>query len=282
MDHADFPWRPLGLLLVAKGLVTEAQLELALAEQRRSGRLLGQILVGSGYVTGLALAQALTEQHGVELRPTEDGDGVLPVSREQPTTDPAPQLRGETQARAWHPLGRILVTKEFVSEAELESALAEQKEQPHRRLGEILVARGWLTGSALAVAVAEQHGLDIGAEEDLDAGLETVIRPTSPSEPSYRVREVVYEPAYQLGAILYESTSFLEAADFACEFVEARRPRALEIQKADSNTCETVWTYSETRAAAASASQKSLVQTFGFDPMRWDTRGQFDSSTKKP
>ena len=33
MDQADFPWRPLGLLLVDKGLVTPKELEFALDEQ---------------------------------------------------------------------------------------------------------------------------------------------------------------------------------------------------------------------------------------------------------
>jgi len=57
MDSAQFPWRPLGALLVEKGLLTGAELEQALAEQRRTGRVLGEILVGSGYVSGLALAR---------------------------------------------------------------------------------------------------------------------------------------------------------------------------------------------------------------------------------
>jgi len=67
--------RPLGELLVEKGLVTSAELELALTEQSESGRLLGAILVERGYVSGPALAVALAEQYGVEL-PTERGFGT--------------------------------------------------------------------------------------------------------------------------------------------------------------------------------------------------------------
>ena len=37
-----FPWRQLGELLVAEELLTEEELEQALAEQASSGRLLGQ------------------------------------------------------------------------------------------------------------------------------------------------------------------------------------------------------------------------------------------------
>jgi hypothetical protein len=283
MDQADFPWRPLGLLLVDKGLVTQTELEIVLDEQRRTGRLLGQILVGSGSVTGLALAQALTEQHGVELRPNNGAGEPLVTDSQRQTKERPEQLpEPEDKDRAWRPLGKLLVATGFLSETQLESALAEQRQRSGRRLGEILVAQGSLSGPALAVALAKQHGLDLGTEKELDAGLQTVIKPSTPGQPNYRVREIVYEPTHQPGSILYESTNFLEAADFACEFVERRNPQALEIQKTDGATSETVWTYSEERAAAEALSRKRLVETFGFDPMRWDTRARFESDTKSP
>lgn len=68
-------WRPLGELLLEKGLILPDELELALAEQGESGRLLGAILVERGYVSGPALAVALAEQYGVELD-TERGFGT--------------------------------------------------------------------------------------------------------------------------------------------------------------------------------------------------------------
>jgi hypothetical protein len=67
MEPAENIWRPLGELLVGKGLVTKDELELALAEQAESDRLLGAILVERGFVSGPALAIALAEQYGVEL-----------------------------------------------------------------------------------------------------------------------------------------------------------------------------------------------------------------------
>ena len=75
MESAESIWRPLGELLVDKGLVTKGELDAALAEQSESGRLLGAILVERGYVSGPALAVALAEQYGVEL-PTERGFGT--------------------------------------------------------------------------------------------------------------------------------------------------------------------------------------------------------------
>ena len=67
MEAAEQSWRPLGELLVSKGLVTADELDRALTEQEETGRLLGAILVERGYVSGPALAVALAEQYGVEL-----------------------------------------------------------------------------------------------------------------------------------------------------------------------------------------------------------------------
>jgi hypothetical protein len=254
--------------------VSAVELERALDEQRRTGRLLGQILVRSGYVTSLALTQALAEQHGVELRAPEPAEEEPPPAAQHDL----PDLSG--QDREWRPLGKILVDKSFLNEVELGEALAEQTASPDQRLGEILVARGWLSGAALALALADQHGLELGPAEKLDEELETVIKPKTSAEPVYRVYEVEYEPTYRAGSVLYENANFLEAADFACEFVARRGPKALEIQKREGAASEIVWTYSEDRAQAEAAERKNLVQTFGFDPMRWDTRGQFDTPTK--
>jgi hypothetical protein len=75
VERADSIWRPLGELLLGKGLVTEDELALALTEQAETERLLGAILVERGYVSGPALAVALAEQYGVELT-TERGFGT--------------------------------------------------------------------------------------------------------------------------------------------------------------------------------------------------------------
>jgi hypothetical protein len=75
MEPAESIWRPLGELLIGKGLVTKEELELALTEQSESGRLLGAILVERGFVSGPALAVALAEQYGIELA-TERGFGT--------------------------------------------------------------------------------------------------------------------------------------------------------------------------------------------------------------
>jgi hypothetical protein len=62
--------RPLGELLVGKGLVSRAALEAALEQQRLDGRPLGQILVAAGELTPQNLARTLTGQHGFDFSAT--------------------------------------------------------------------------------------------------------------------------------------------------------------------------------------------------------------------
>jgi hypothetical protein len=256
MDHAGFPWRQLGELLVDEGLLTRAQLELALAEQRRTGRLLGQILVDFGYLSGFSLAGALAAQHGVQLRP---------INETSPEPTRATDAADDRPSPRWRPLGKLLVENGLVSKDDLDHAVAQQR-RSGARLGEILVEQGCLTGAQLARALAAQHGVDFGGDDEF----ETVITPATPTEPTYQVWEVVLDPSYRALSVLYSSTNFLDAADFAFEFVEEHEPEALEIQRAGGARRETLWTYSARRAAALAESRKDLSETFGFDPTKWD------------
>jgi hypothetical protein len=249
----QFPWRQLGELLVAEELLTEDELEQALAEQATSGRLLGQILVANSYLSAFSLARVLSEQHGVELSPKE-GAPASPVPL-------APQPE-----QAWRPLGKLLVELEFLTESQLERALAVQHEEGGR-LGEILVSRGLLSGGELAQALAQQHGVELAAQDE--AELQTAVRPITPEEPTYKLFEVIFEPGYQRRTELFESTNFLETADYAFEFVDEHDPAALEIHRTHGAAQETVWNYSARRAAAVNAERKDLAQTFGFDPTVW-------------
>jgi len=74
VEASSVPWRPLGELFVDRGLISEAELETALAEQAATGRRLGEILVERGLVSGPALTSALMDQLGVEIS-KEEGFG---------------------------------------------------------------------------------------------------------------------------------------------------------------------------------------------------------------
>ena len=74
VEAAQVPWRPLGELFVSRGLISEAELETALAEQAATGKRLGEILVDRGLVSGPDLTSALMDQLGVEIS-KEEGFG---------------------------------------------------------------------------------------------------------------------------------------------------------------------------------------------------------------
>jgi hypothetical protein len=264
MDQAHFPWRHLGTLLVEEGLVFESELERALVEQRRTGRLLGQILVQQGAVTGSALARALAKQHGVELRQADPtvAERVVDVGG---AASPPPNQWG----RPWKPLGKLLVENGAISQGALLDALVEKGNHPNRRLGEILVERGHVSGAALASALAEQHGLAI-ATRDLGSEAETVTVPVAAGQPSYQVFAVSLVLGAKKRTVLYEGPNLLDAADFACDYVDRAEPDAVEIDRHNGGDRETVWTYSRQQAAAEASENKRLVDTFGFDPARWN------------
>jgi hypothetical protein len=242
-----FPWRQLGTLLADEGLLTATELELALDEQRRTGRLLGQIVVDRGFVSAFSLARVLSAQHGVQLR--------------KPEAEPEPRLTAVPAT--WQPLGRLLVEKRLITQTQLAEALLAQNDG-NRRLGEILVERRLITAAELAHALGEQHGVELTGE------LEASLKPAAQAEPVYRVYNVAFRQGFQQRNALYENVNFLDAADFAMEYVQDHSPEALEIERLDGEEQETVWTYSETRATAAELARKDLVDTFGFDPTRWN------------
>jgi hypothetical protein len=75
MTAAPIQWRPLGQMLVDRGLLTPDELEEVLRAQQQSGRPLGQIVVDRGLISGPTLALTLAEQCGVELE-TDTGFGT--------------------------------------------------------------------------------------------------------------------------------------------------------------------------------------------------------------
>jgi hypothetical protein len=76
----------------------------------------------------------------------------------------------EAAENIWRPLGELLVSKRLVTKDELEHALEEQADTG-RLLGAILVERGYVSGPALAVALAEQYGVELKTERGFGTGL---------------------------------------------------------------------------------------------------------------
>ncbi len=66
------PQRRLGEILRARDLVSEAQLDTALAEHARTRKFLGEVLIGLGYIREDDLLAALSEQFGFPVVALKD------------------------------------------------------------------------------------------------------------------------------------------------------------------------------------------------------------------
>src|SRR6267142_6841710 len=96
---------PLGALLASRGHITEEQLELALTEQKATGRPLGEIIVARGFAPPPTVAQALATQHGGLLKTeygfaTGWGGGVAPDVAVQAPMQAAPTSNESNALRA--------------------------------------------------------------------------------------------------------------------------------------------------------------------------------------
>ena len=76
---------------------------------------------------------------------------------------------------AWRPLGRLLVEQGLLTDDELERALVEQQVSG-KRLGETIVALGFVSGPDLASALATQYGIELTVETGFGTGLRAQIQ----------------------------------------------------------------------------------------------------------
>ena len=154
MDASAISSRLIGLLIVEKGLITEAQLQLALDEQQATGARLGEILMSQFGVTRADLESALTAQQAENrsLGAQEDSEANAAVRELARMLDE--WGRGEPEASK-RPIGEIFVEKGFITSGQLEDALDEQK-LSGRKLGEILVSQGKLSRLRLWDALEDQ------------------------------------------------------------------------------------------------------------------------------
>ena len=148
-------WRPLGELLVERGLIDEYELDRWLTQQKLSGMLLGELLVQNRVVLPAEVAAALAAQRGA--------DGLV---------------RGIQQSGPRR-LGRILVEKGLLSESGLQRVLLAQRRQGGS-LGDILVQRGYVSREQI--------------DEALACGRERMADADDPSQAVIVSRYEVHEP----------------------------------------------------------------------------------------
>ena len=135
MEAASIPWRPIGELFVEKGLISQAQLEEALAEQEATGHRLGEILVKRNLISSPELTQALMEQLGREVAKEEGfGTGLWSEIRRRNAssgTGPEPVLREEDRSPFGEGLAKklgVVPDEPFDSPAPSDSATIEETE----------------------------------------------------------------------------------------------------------------------------------------------------------
>jgi len=71
---ADIKRKPVGQILKEMKLVTESQIQEALAIQKQRGGVIGKILVNLGYVTEADVNIALGKQAGIEVVDLDEMD----------------------------------------------------------------------------------------------------------------------------------------------------------------------------------------------------------------
>jgi hypothetical protein len=227
--NPEYPWRPVGELLVERGLLDEYELESLLQQHRLSTKLFGEFLVSKRVVSADDVAGVIAEQHGLHLD-----------SAPRPSPPPESGVGPAAGERTWRPLGRILVEQGLLSESGLQRVLLSQQRQG-ALLGELLLERRYVTPEQLAGAIAIQHGLDVGKETLASA------RPleTAPPTVHYEVRV----PGSPPGPPLHVSPTFLDASDFAFEILDEEDPEALEIVKANGDESCVAWSYARPEPA---------------------------------
>ena len=213
LPEKHLAWRPLGEILVERGLISELELHDALREQQHEGGRLGEILFARGLVPAIDLRDALADQHGLDLRV------------ESRTAPDAP-----LDHRNSYPLGRILLQRGQITEAQLDAALADQA-RTGQRLGQILIATGAVSSFQLAAALAEQQGL-LAASRDAAQSL-------PPRPRLYEVREVVGAESYSL----YSSRNFLDATDLAFAVLHEWEPKEIHVVCIAQDKDELCWKY---------------------------------------
>ncbi len=246
----------LGRLLVERGVISEEQLNTALAIQRSEGGMLGEILTSRGWVTPLSIAAAVAKQKATG-RPDAGADGN----------------GGRVRSSDWKPLGTLLVEKGFISDVQLKQALALQSESGGF-LGEILVDRGWLATSDLVLALAAQLGLDFDVKRAVESRDETVIVPTDRPAAHFEV----LEDADGEVKLLKTTETFMEATDFVFdEVLWQREPGNLQIVRVDAGRREIVWSFRPGEAAAHT--REDMLSVFGYSVGNWQDKYSGEDSS---
>ena len=239
----------LGRLLVERGVISDEQLDAALAVQRTEGRMLGEILTARGWVTPLSIAAAVVKQR---------------VDDEE---DAPPSAAGRSPRRTnWKPLGTLLLEKSLISEVQLKQALALQRDTGGF-LGEILVQEGWISAADLVLALAAQLGLELDVNQAVEHGGAPSFLPSERPAAYFEVVEQVGGEA----RVLKTAETFMAATDYVFDEVLWKRDAGdLEIVRVDGGRRESAWSHRP--GDAASYERENMLGVFGYHVGQWQDK----------
>jgi hypothetical protein len=167
--------RPLGEVLVERGIVTPEQLTTALEQQRATGQPLGEIIVGFGFAPGPIIAQALATQKGSLIK-TEYGFATGWSSDAPPTPVAAatPAAKSELADRdrliaelhAWAESAQAAIASRDEAIARLSAQLAGQDRAPDSAANDVAHEEAL---EALRAELADQSDAHASTQAELEA-----------------------------------------------------------------------------------------------------------------
>jgi hypothetical protein len=189
----------LGELLLAHELITEDELAEALAEQQKTKpkKLLGEIVLRRGLVSAPTLVRLLATQcqfdleeekgfgtglrRAIELRhqeermePEAEPETPETIVADVPHDHVEPAAETDASPKAPRRLGELLVEKGLLTGSELDAALAEQ-EDSGRLLGEVIVDLGYVPMITLVNVLTEQLNGECEQQSGFGTGLRQLL-----------------------------------------------------------------------------------------------------------
>lgn len=187
----------LGQMLVEAGLLTEAQLEEALAEQAKTGQRLGQVLIGRGLVTKHAVGETLGAQRSnpyVNLVTTPIDDDLLRSIPQSVITE----LRAAPFARVGQEVHVAMPDPSDVMAIDRLSGLMRARVRPFFTTERDFE---WLLATRLNVTQAVGEDLDAAGAMGAEPEFATVVAGDSPLDPPMvRLVDSVIQGAVREGA----------------------------------------------------------------------------------
>ncbi len=170
--------RKIGEILIAEGVVTDDQVELAATTAKGSGKRLGECLVEAGNCSDADIAKALAEQFGMSFNPLESGNDQLGIDKDAIPADlirkhvilPAGKANGRLRLLVHDPMDlELLDLLRFRLNTEIDTALA-----PRSRI-QSLIDELFGSGTAVASDSLVTESIDVSVDRSVDRSVDASV-----------------------------------------------------------------------------------------------------------